>query len=146
MSKLTNLSKEQLAEKGWVSCYNRDTFTYCCGGKELGGFECYNKNRYALDQWSTKGSYHENKVYPTKYDAWKAKLPSMRDKSSGFPLMFNVVEDDTPELAQLLREQDDVTEVLKWRNVNTDNLITMFLLTNGADEEYKEKDEEDDEY
>jgi hypothetical protein len=133
------LTPEQAKEVGFRATYARDQFTYCCGGREAGGFDCYLKNRWVVGY----GGYpHENRVYPTKYDAWKAELDNMRP-SSGYPLMCNVREDMTPELAQLLREQDDCTEIMKWCNPNTGNIVTMFILTNGADEEYKESDNDD---
>jgi hypothetical protein len=139
---LTNLSKEQLAEQGYVATFYRDQFTYCCGGREIGGLEVYTKQRYQPDTW-TKGTFIERKVYSTPYEAWKAKLPEMRTITA-YPLMLNVVESDTPELAKLLREQADVIEVFKWNNPNTGNIITMFILTNGADETEKEREDDDD--
>lgn len=143
MPKYSQLTEAQRKETGYRVSYSSDTFTYCCGGREIGGLVCDKRVKYVKNYYNN--DYHENEVYTTAEAAWKAELECMRDVGAR-PLMFNVLEDITPELAVVLREQPDCTEVMQWRNPGTDNIITMFILTNGADNEHKENDENDDDY
>lgn len=137
-------SEEQKKEMGWKIDYSVDQFMYCCGGIEVGSLGCYQTSvYYSSSPWGQREiEWYKQKAYASAEEAYKAMLKDVRENHKHFPLMFNLTA-DLSELRAIIAKEPDATMVHKWRNPNTDNLIEMWVLTNGSDEEYHGSDDDD---
>lgn len=135
-------SLEEQREQGWYCVYQADQFTYCCGGIEIGALDCYQKNVWQKgwgDVWHKRTGLHK-----TPQEGWKQVIKNIRDGYEHFPLMFNIRPNNESELREVLKKEPDAALIHTWRNVNTDNVLEMWILTNGSDTEHHERDDSDD--
>jgi hypothetical protein len=145
--KYDDLTAAQKGEMLWVAGTLSEDFTYCCGGVEEGGHQLTHIPRWIRDLYSKgREEARENVGSPTKEEAWRVCVKDARANTHRRPLMYNVLGRRQPELAKVLREQPDCKEVHTWRNPNTNNIITMFVLTNDSNEDPLEDFEDDDNY
>src|SRR5579864_3133978 len=116
--------------------YSSDQFRFCCGGYEIGDLyiELVKSMMYA--SWQRKEVRHPywDSASKDRNEIWVKALAGIRGDKHEYPLMFNLVVGDekTEPLRQLLKEQEDVTLVHTWKNPNTNNLLEMYVLTNGS--------------
>lgn len=131
----TTPSQTEQKELGWQADYNVDEFTYCCGGREVGGLSCYQRAVWYQSTWRRPEWIKNNNLSPSAKEAWTVALKRIREGYAHFPLMFNLTV-TTPELRELLSKETDATLIHTWRNPNTNNMIEMWILTNGSDGGY----------
>lgn len=129
-------SQAEQRELGWQVDYNVDEFTYCCGGREVGGLSCYQRNVWYQSTWRAQREWTKNThLSPSIEEAWTVALKNIREHYAHFPLMFNLTN-GLEELRDMLSKEPDATLIHTWRNPNTHNVIEMWILTNGSDEGY----------
>lgn len=137
----THPSEKEKREQGWYCSYNAEQFTYCCGGIEVGGLDCYQKKVW---QKGWGDVWHKNTVlHTTRQAGWKKIIKEVRDNYEHFPLMFNIRPNNEGALREVLEKEPDAALIHTWRNVNTDNVLEMWILTNGSDTEHHERDDND---
>lgn len=136
-------SQAEQKELGWQADYNVDEFTFCCGGREVGGLSCYQRAVWYQSAWGGREWLKNTKLLPSAKEAWVVALKNIREHYAHFPLMFNLTV-TTPALRDVLFKEPDATLIHTWRNPNTNNMIEMWILTNGSDEGYHGDDDDND--
>jgi hypothetical protein len=135
-------------ELRYRAMYSSGNFKFCCGGYEVGDLGIERVKPTLYDSWQRKEV--KNPLWESaskdRNGIWVKALTRFREEMHEYPLMFNLVvgEETTEPLRQLLKEQEDVTLVHTWNNPNTNNLLEMYILTNGSNSDNDFSDDDDD--